>query len=70
LGQEKFDDSLPLLIDGYQGMKKLKATIPDIAKPNLDSAIQRIISLYESTDREAEAETWRKRRSEQKPLVQ
>jgi tetratricopeptide (TPR) repeat protein len=59
LGQEKYADAEPLLLSGYQGMKSREARIPSWARSRLATAGERVVQLYESTGRKAEAAKWR-----------
>jgi eukaryotic-like serine/threonine-protein kinase len=60
LGQKKYADAEPLLLVGYEGMKKREATIPPLGKYRIPEAIERLVQLYEATDKEDEAAKWRK----------
>ena len=59
LGQKKYATAEPLLVGGVEGMLRQEAAIPFIARPRLREAVERLIQLYESTDRPAEAAKWR-----------
>jgi tetratricopeptide (TPR) repeat protein len=60
-GQKKYSEAEPLLLAGYKGMKKRKLLI---AQPwrtiRLTEALERLVQLYEATDRKDEAANWRK----------
>ncbi|MBX7103549.1 MAG: serine/threonine-protein kinase [Gemmataceae bacterium] len=60
LGQKKYAEAEPLLLAGYEGMKKREATIPPQGKERLPEAVERIAQLYDATDRKEEAAKWRK----------
>jgi serine/threonine protein kinase len=60
LGLKKYDDAEPLLIAGYEGMRKREAMIPPEGKPGLAKAVERLVQLYEATDKKDEAAKWRK----------
>jgi tetratricopeptide (TPR) repeat protein len=60
LGQKKYAEAEPLLLAGYQGMKKRQDKVPPAGKPRLKEAVQRLVQLYEETDRKDEAAKWRK----------
>ena len=47
-------------MEGYEGMKQRAAKIPPASRVRLTEALQRIVELYESTDRPEQAEKWRK----------
>jgi hypothetical protein len=58
LGQQKYDESEPLLLAGYQGMEEREATIPPQGKIRPTEALERLIKLYEATDNQEEAAKW------------
>jgi formylglycine-generating enzyme required for sulfatase activity/tetratricopeptide (TPR) repeat protein/tRNA A-37 threonylcarbamoyl transferase component Bud32 len=60
LGQNKYQGAEPLLLAGYEGMKKREDKIPPEAKMRLKEAVERLVQLYEKTDRKGEAAKWRK----------
>ncbi len=59
LGQKKYAEAEPLLLDGYAGMKQREAKIPDVGKPRLIDAVQRLVQLYEQTDRPTQLAEWK-----------
>jgi len=59
LGQKKYAEAEPLLLAGYAGMNKEQAKIPLQAKFRLTEAVERLVRLYEATDRKDEAAKWR-----------
>jgi len=71
LGQKKFADAEPLLFAGYEGMKQREATIPALGKVNLITALERLVQLYEATNKPDETARWRKeletRKAAEKP---
>jgi eukaryotic-like serine/threonine-protein kinase len=60
LGQKKYVDAEPLLLAGYEGMKKQAAKIPPPGKVRLTEAVERLVQLYEATGKKDEAAKWRK----------
>ncbi len=58
LGQEKFTEAEPLLLDGYLGMKERESTIPPPGKPRLPEALDRLISLYQLTENAEAEQKW------------
>jgi serine/threonine protein kinase len=60
LGQEKYAEAEPLLKEGHNGMKERADKIPPPAKVRLTEALERLVQLYEATDRADEAARWRK----------
>jgi tetratricopeptide (TPR) repeat protein len=61
LVEKKFAEAEPLLLSGYQGMKQREGTIPFEGKPRLSEALQRLVQLYEATDRRDQAAEWKKK---------
>jgi serine/threonine protein kinase len=59
LGQKKYAEAEPLLLKGYEGMKKRQATIPPVDKVRLLDAVERLVQLYDVLGKEAEAAKWR-----------
>ncbi len=59
LGQKKHAEAEPLLRKGYEGMKRREAKIAPQEKIRLAEAAERLIALYETTGRSAEAEKLR-----------
>ena len=61
MGQNRASEAEPLLVAGYEGMKKLEATMTPDDKPCLKEAVLRLVSFYETTDQPERASEWRKR---------
>ncbi len=59
LGQQKFAEAEPLLLQGYMGMKDREAKIPAQWKKNLPEAAQRVVRLYDSWGKKDKAAEWR-----------
>jgi hypothetical protein len=59
LGQKKYAEAEPLLLEGYQGMKQREAQIPKAGQARLGEALDRLVELYEAWDKKAEAAKWR-----------
>jgi len=59
LGQQKYADAEPLLLDGYEGMRAREATIPPPGRARPAEAIQRLVELYEATGKAEQADKWR-----------
>jgi len=66
LGQKKYAEAEPLLMQGYQGMKQREAKIPAQSKTRLTEALERLVRLYEATDQKDKADAWRKKLEEAK----
>ena len=58
LGQGKYAEAEPLLIAGYDGLKKLSPAISVDA--NLPQAGERLVQLYAAWGKAAQAEDWRR----------
>jgi serine/threonine protein kinase/tetratricopeptide (TPR) repeat protein len=59
LGQKKFAEVEPLLLAGYEGLKQREKTIPPTAKVRLRETLERLVQLFEATDKKDEAVKWR-----------
>ncbi len=68
LGQKKFAEAEPLVLEGYEGMKAREAKIPAPSRRRLTEAANRIVKLYEAWDRKGKALEWRKKLDEQKAI--
>jgi tetratricopeptide (TPR) repeat protein len=60
LGRQKYADAERLLLKGYQGMKERASKIPPRSKVRLSEALQRLVQLYEATEKKDQADRWRK----------
>ena len=54
-GQKKYTEAEPLLLVGYDGMKKREATIGAEGKARLTDTLERLVQLYEATGKNDEA---------------
>src|SRR5262249_13447654 len=61
LGQKKHAEAEPLLLAGYEGMKRRQKTIPTQARVRLAEGLDRLIELYIATNQPDEV---KKRRDE------
>jgi eukaryotic-like serine/threonine-protein kinase len=59
LGQKKYAEAEPLLLSGYEGMKRRAATIAPPGRIRLTEAVQRLVALYEATGNKDAAARWR-----------
>jgi tetratricopeptide (TPR) repeat protein len=59
LGQDKYADAEPLLMQGYEGMKQREATIPPPGKVRLPEALERLVQLYDALGQKDRADEWR-----------
>jgi tRNA A-37 threonylcarbamoyl transferase component Bud32 len=60
LGEKKYAEAEPLLLDGYEGMKKRQAKIPPQSKIRLTEALEGLVKFYEATGKKDEAAKWRR----------
>lgn len=58
LGQKKYVEAEPLLLSGYEGMKKLEAKIPVQGKARVPEALDRLVQLYTETNKPEEVKKW------------
>jgi hypothetical protein len=63
LGQRKYDDAEPLLMQGYAGLKECDADVPAAAKFRLHEAADRLVELYTAWGKSDEAAKWRAERA-------
>jgi serine/threonine protein kinase/tetratricopeptide (TPR) repeat protein len=61
LGQKKYADAEPMLLKGYEEMKRREDKVPK-NNPRIPEAIDRLIELYTATDKPAEAAKWQAER--------
>jgi eukaryotic-like serine/threonine-protein kinase len=62
LGQGKYAEAEPLLLQGYEGLRAHEPTIPPQDKKSLNKALKRLVHLYDAWGKKAQADEWRKRR--------
>ena len=60
-GQRKFAEAEPLLLSGYEGLARLKATIPPLNKSSLEHAGDWIVTHYQSWGRPEKVAEWRRK---------
>src|SRR5262249_39967298 len=61
LGQHKHDEAAPLVLEGYEGLRRYKDRIPArFRRTRLTEALEPLVQLYEELDRPKEAAKWRK----------
>jgi hypothetical protein len=61
LDQKKYAVAEPLLLTGYEGMKLREAQIPVQRRICLTRAVERLVQIYEATNRYDQAAKWRKK---------
>ena len=62
LAQQKYDDAEPLLLSGYEGIKKRQAELPKTEKIRLTEAAERLVQLYTAWGKADQADRWQKER--------
>lgn len=62
-GQKKHADAEPLLLKGYEEMKKSEKTIPKGGEIRIAEALDRLIEFYTATNKPEEAKKWRAERA-------
>jgi hypothetical protein len=61
LGQKKYAEAEPLLVQGYEGMKQAEATMTANWRYRLPEAGERVIRYYEDTNQPDKARAWREK---------
>jgi serine/threonine protein kinase len=61
LGQGRYDEAEPLIVQGYEGMKAREAKIPAPDKPRFLEATERVVRIYEAWGQPAKADGWKQR---------
>jgi serine/threonine protein kinase/tetratricopeptide (TPR) repeat protein len=59
LGQRKYSDAEPLLLQGYEGMKAREAKMPKNEASRLTQALEQLVNLYDAIGNAEEAAKWR-----------
>ncbi|MFO0807669.1 MAG: serine/threonine-protein kinase [Gemmataceae bacterium] len=60
LGQRRYAEAEPLLVDGFHGLKRRSDRISKAGKIRLPEAAERLMQLYNAIGKPDEAATWRK----------
>jgi hypothetical protein len=66
VGQKKYVEAEPLLVQGYQGLKQMTNVAVfgwgsrDLAMPLVKQAVERLVQLYEAWDKPDQAARWRR----------
>jgi hypothetical protein len=69
LGQKKYADAEPLLVQGYEGLKAREKELPPAARDRLPDALDRLVALYTATDKPAEVTKYRNLRAEYREVL-
>jgi eukaryotic-like serine/threonine-protein kinase len=59
VGQQKYADAEPFLVQGYEGMKDLVTKMPQADKDELTVLLKRLVHLYDSRGQPEKAAPWR-----------
>ncbi|HQR06485.1 MAG TPA: serine/threonine-protein kinase [Gemmatales bacterium] len=70
LGQKKYAAAEPLLLKGYEGMKKREKDIPLQGKPRLPEALDRLIQFYTETTKADEVKKWQAEKEKLPKMVE
>jgi tetratricopeptide (TPR) repeat protein len=67
LGQKKYAAAAPLLLQGYEGLRKEADKIPPaVRRERLTEAVERLVQLYDAWGQKDKADGWRKKLDEAK----
>jgi hypothetical protein len=66
LGQKKYAEAEPLLVQGYENMKRAEATMTANWRYRLPEAGERVIRYYEETNQPEKAREWQEKLQEDK----
>jgi serine/threonine protein kinase len=69
LGQNKYDEAEPQLLEGYRGMRKREKAIPPQGRDRIPEALDRLVTLYVRTKRPDEAKKYRAERANYPELL-
>lgn len=69
LGQKKYDEAAPLLLEGYQGMKQREKAIPPQGRDRIPEALDRLIEFYTVTKKPDEAKKYKAERKKYPDLL-
>jgi hypothetical protein len=58
LGQKKYAEAEPLLLQGYEGMKAREKSIPPQGTMRIPEAVDRLIELYTAINKPDEVSKW------------
>jgi tetratricopeptide (TPR) repeat protein len=61
LGQRRFAEAEPLIVHGYEGLKRREPAIPPTSRARLREAGDRVIRLYETWNKPEKASEWKTR---------
>jgi tetratricopeptide (TPR) repeat protein len=61
LDQKKYADAEPLLVAGYEGMKRREGKMPQEDKVRLTEGLERLVQLYDAWGKKEKVDEWRKK---------
>ena len=61
MGQEKYAAAEPLLIEGYEGLKRWEAKLDVSWTWRVNEALRRLVRFYEATNQPVKTLAWRKK---------
>jgi serine/threonine protein kinase len=61
VGQKKYAEAEPLLLQGYEGLMEREARIPPVVKIRLTEALEGLVELYDAWEKKDKADEWRKK---------
>ncbi len=64
LGQKKYADAEPMLVQGYGGLKERERDIPAGSRRQLTESVQSLVQLYDATGRVDQAAQWKQKLAE------
>ncbi|MBX7105982.1 MAG: tetratricopeptide repeat protein [Gemmataceae bacterium] len=67
LGQKKYADAEPLLLNGYEGLKAREKTMPPQGRIRIPEALDRLIELYTATNQPDEVKKYQELRAKYPP---
>jgi hypothetical protein len=59
LGQGRYDEAQPLIIEGYEGLEARQAKIPAPSRARVSEATERVVRLYDSWGNSDRAAAWK-----------
>jgi serine/threonine protein kinase/tetratricopeptide (TPR) repeat protein len=59
MGQRKYAEAEPLLLQGYERLKELEAGLPEYARRHVPEAVERLVQFYEATGKPEKAAEYR-----------
>jgi serine/threonine protein kinase/tetratricopeptide (TPR) repeat protein len=59
VGQKRYDEAEPLLLEGFEGLKRMKEKLPADGAGRLAESAEWLVQLYQSVGKKDEAERWR-----------